>query len=86
MTTKKLTSDSTVNELFEFFDVEGAVACVPITIQETPDDTRLVMLVRGEHDTASLLFAALMERIQELADLEAQQDALQDDEPRIITS
>ena len=73
---KPLPADPLVSELFQYFDMEGAgVRVAPVTIQEDPQDTRLLFLVRGEHTTASLIFAALYERLEELSAVEQQQEA-----------
>jgi len=87
MTQEKLSPENTLNEFFEFFDRgEGAVQVVPITIKQQQDDTRLAILVRGEHDTASVIFAELMTRIDELFDMQAQVEASREQETsRIVT-
>jgi hypothetical protein len=82
---KKLTKDSTVKELFEYFDIsEGGVRVAPITFQEDPVDTRLALIVRGDIDTASVIFAEVYRVVEDLAGLQAQQEA--DDKPRIVSS
>lgn len=71
-----LTPENTLNEFFEFFDRgENAVQVVPITIKQQEDDTRLCLLVKGNHDAASVIFAEIMTRVDELFDLQAQAEA-----------
>ena len=71
-----LPSNPTMDELFTYFDLDEApVRVAPITIKEDPEDTRLLMLVRGEQGTASFIFAELYNRIVELSQLEQQQEA-----------
>ena len=43
------------------------------------------MVVRGDLETASIIFAAMYNAVQELSDVAAQREAAQDDEPRIFT-
>lgn len=82
-----LTADSTLNELFEFFDIsEGGVRVAPMTIREDPADTRLMIIIRGELHTSSVIMAELVTRINELSDLEQQAEAARDDKSRIITA
>jgi len=80
-----LTPENTVTEFFEFFERgENAVQVVPVTIKQQDDDTRLMILVKGEHDAASVIFAELMTRIDELFDLQAQAEATRESEPSTI--
>ena len=84
----KLTPESTINEVFEFFDMEGAgLRVIPITIKQQADDTRLAIFLKGEHEITSVMMAELMTRIDELHDLAAQGDATpkaEDEQPTII--
>lgn len=82
----KLTPENTLTEFFEYFDRgENAVQVVPITIKQQDDDSRMVILVRGKHDMASVIFAELMTRVDELFDMQAQMEAQQrESEPSII--
>ena len=80
-----LTPESTISEVFEFFDTgEGAVQVVPVTIKQQDDDTRLAIFIKGEHETASVIMAELMSRVEELFDL-SQQVPEPDDSTAIIT-
>lgn len=82
-----LTPHNTIQEMFEYFHVEeGGVRVAPMTIKEDADDTRLLMLVRGDMETASIIFAAMYDAVQQLSDVAAQQEAAQDEQPRIVTS
>jgi len=86
MSKQKLTPENTVNEFFEYFDRgENAVQVVPVTIKQQQDDTRLAVFVKGEHDAASVIFAEIMTRIDELFDLQAQAEAQREPESRIVT-
>lgn len=84
---EKLTEESTINDFFEAFDMEGGgVRVVPATIKEDRDDTRLMLAVRGDLETASIIFAAVWETIQNLSDVAKQREAAEDDDPGIIVS
>lgn len=84
-TEKTLNADSTLNEVFEFFDMEGGgVRVAPMTVKEDPKDTRLLLMVRGDIETASVIFSEVVDRIAELSDLEKQAEASRD-KSRIIT-
>lgn len=86
VTEQGLTEDKTIHELFEFFKPEpGHVQLVPMTIKEDPEDTRLLLLIRGGLETSSVIFAELMSTIRELSDLEKQAEAAKENGPRIIT-
>lgn len=81
-----LTPENTVNEFFEFFDRgEAAVQVVPITIKQQEDDTRIMLLVKGKHEEASVIFAEIMTTVGELFDLQEQAEASVEPESRIIT-
>jgi len=84
---EKLTPEATVRDTFEFFEgAEAGVQVVPVTYQQTPDDTRLAIFIRGEHEAASVIMAELMMRLGELSDLEKQMEASREPEPsRILT-
>jgi len=76
-----LTPENTVNEFFEFFERgENAVQVVPVTIKQQEDDTRLAIFVRGNHEAASVIFAELMTRVDELFDMQAQVEASRESE------
>lgn len=81
---KSLPADPKLSELFDYFAVQGGVQVVPMTLSEAPDDTRLLLCIRGHHETASLIFAELWSRIEELSAIEKQHAA--NDGPRIVTS
>ena len=81
-----MTPENTVNEFFEFFDRgDNAVQVVPMTFKQQEDDTRLAIFIHGEHEAASVIFAAIMTRIDELFDLQAQAEAAREPESRIFT-
>lgn len=80
---KKLPDDPTLSELFTYFMDENAVRVVPLTVKEDPTDTRLALLIAGDMETASVIFAELWSRIEELSAIEKQQEA--NAGPRLIT-
>ncbi|TFH42452.1 MAG: hypothetical protein E4H01_13450 [Lysobacterales bacterium] len=74
----KLTPESTIREMFELFDCDeenGPVRVVPMTIKQQKDDTQLLILIKGEHMTASTIFASCMSVIDDLHALQAQAEA-----------
>jgi hypothetical protein len=76
MTEKTLPEDPTLSELFTYFEDEGpGVRVAPLTVKDDPEDTRLLMLVMGEQVTASAIFAALWETLEELSAIDKQQEA-----------
>ena len=80
-----LTPESTINEVFNFLDVdETGAQVVPVTIKQQSDDTRLAIFIKGEHQIASTIMAELMTRVEELFDLAAQAQAEGDAEPTIV--
>lgn len=85
---EKLTPEATVRDTFEFFSAaeEGGVQVAPVTYQQTPEDTRLAIFIRGEHEIASVIMAELMMRLNELSDLGRQTEAAGEPEPsKILT-
>jgi len=71
-----LSPESTIREMFEMFDCDdetGPVRVVPMTIKQQADDTQL--LLKGEHETASTIFASVMTTIDDLYALQQQQEA-----------
>lgn len=84
-TEKGLTPDSTLTELFEYFEMgEDTVRVAPITVQEDPKDTRIVFVIRGEIQTASVITAAFYETLQALHAGAEQEKANREPEPSII--
>ena len=82
----KLTPENTMNEIFEYLDRgENAVQVVPMTIKQQEDDTRLAIIIHGEHQAASVIMAELMTKIDELFDMQAQMEAEVEPESRIVT-
>ena len=80
-----LTPENTLNEFFEFFEHDNTgVRVVPLTVKEQSDDTRLAIIIRGEHQTASVIMATLLTRVEELLALQAQAEAESEASP-IIT-
>lgn len=80
-----MTPENTLNEFFEFFERgDNAVQVVPVTVKQQSDDTRLAIFIHGEHEAASTIMAALMLKIDELFDLQAQAEATSEPESRII--
>lgn len=71
-----LTADSSINEIFtELVLPESGINVRPITLQQDKTDTRMMILIRGEHTTASFIMAEIMSKIQELFDLQEQAEA-----------
>ena len=76
MIKQPLPSNPTLSELFEYYDIEdGLVRVIPLTIQEDEKDTRLALIVRGDIQTASLIFSEIWDRVVELSQIEQQQEA-----------
>ena len=84
-----LSPESTINEVFEFFDMDGCgLRVIPLTIKQQDDDTRLAIFLKGDHELTSVMMAELMTRIDELHDLAAQGAATpkaEDEQSPIIT-
>ena len=82
---KNLPDNPTLSELFTYYGIEdGGCRVVPLTIQEDPADTRLLLLVRGEQMTASVIFSEVWNRITEMSQ-QAEQQKANDDGAGIIT-
>ena len=87
---QKITPESTLQEAFDYYDAadQEGVQVIPLTIKQQSDDTRLAIFIKGEHQTASVIMAELMMKIEELFDMTQQAEASKpDNEPksRIIT-
>jgi hypothetical protein len=71
-----LTMESSLNDLFKALMLPEAGANVrPITLQESDDDTRMIIIIRGEHQTASFVMAEVMSHVQDLFDQQEQAEA-----------
>ena len=80
-----LTNDSTLTEVFNFLEVpEEGVQVVPVTIQQTETDTRLAILIRGDHEMASVIMARLMTEINDLSDLAEQRAANPPEQSQLV--
>ena len=77
-----LTPDSTLKAVFDEITADEGVRVVAVTISQEPKDTRIMILIQGEHDTASVIMANLMTLVNDLEDTEKQRE--QDDKPRIV--
>ena len=77
-----LTPDSTLEAVFDEIMADEGVRVVAVTISQEPKDTRMMILIQGEHDTASVIMANLMTLVNDLEDTEKQRE--QDDKPRIV--
>ena len=75
-----LSKESSINEIFDALLDEGqtGVKVIPITISGDAKDTRLAVLIRGEHVMASYIMAELMTVIQNVFDLQEQEAASED--------
>ncbi len=73
----KLTPESSITDLFDYYDAsaEGGCQVVPVTIKQQSDDTRMLLLIRGEHQMASAIMAEVMSKVNELFDYSQQAEA-----------
>ena len=72
----ELTQDSSINEIFAELKIpESGINVRPVTLQQDAGDTRMLIMIRGEHATASFIMAEVMSKIQELFDLQEQAEA-----------
>jgi len=73
---QELSKESSIDELFNALVLPEAGCNVrPITLQQDEKDTRMMLLIRGEHGTASYIMAEVMTRVQDLFDLQEQDTA-----------
>jgi len=80
-----LPDDPTISQVFEFIDISGgAVQVMPVTIDQSPLDTRLAIFIRGEHETASTIMAKLLSDVQDLFDMQEQHRAAAEKSSDII--
>ncbi len=79
-----LSPDSTLKEVFDFIKVPSGVRVHAVTLEQDPKDTRMMLLIQGEHETASVIMANLMTLVNDLRDTEDQRE--QDDKSRIVLS
>lgn len=91
-----LTPDSSLKEVFDFiYDPEIDVQVMPVTLSKNDDENaRMMVLIQGKQQTATVIMANLMTYIQEMHDLAEQKAAEQaivapdgeplGDEPKII--
>jgi len=77
-----LSPDSTLKEVFDFIKVPEGVRVHAVTLEQDPKDTRMMLLIQGEHETASVIMANLMTLVNDLRDTEDQRE--QDDKSRIV--
>lgn len=77
-----LTPDSTLDEVFNFIKIDKGVRVHAVTLKQEKKDSRMMILIQGEHDTASVIMANLMTLVNDLEDTEKQRE--QDDKPRIV--
>jgi len=70
-----LTPESTLRECFDYFEGSGSTQVVPVTIKQQDDDTQLAIFIKGQHETASVIMAELMTRIDELFEYSQQAEA-----------
>ncbi len=77
-----LTPDSTLKELFDFIKIDKGVNVMPVTLDQHPEDTRMMILIQGEHEMASVIMSKLMTLVNDIFDIEKQRE--QDDKPRIV--
>lgn len=77
-----LTPESTLKQVFDFIRIDEGVNVMPVTLAQDPKDTRMMILIQGEHKTASIIMAKLMTLVGDIFDIEKQRD--QDDKPRIV--
>ncbi len=77
-----LSPDSPLKEIFDEIAADEGVRVVAVTVSQKPKDTRMMILIQGEHDTASVIMANIMTLVNDLEDTEKQRE--QDDKPRIV--
>jgi len=77
-----LSPDSTLTEIFDYIKVEEGVNVMPVTLGQDDKDTRMMILIQGEHETASVIMAQIMTLINDMFDTEKQRE--QDDKSRIV--
>ena len=64
-----LSEKSTLEELFKFVTPEEGVQAMPVTMNHTPDGkAQMMIIVAGEHNTASVIMANLMSVINDMYD------------------
>lgn len=83
----RLSADPRLSELFEFMNVDAEqMGVLPVSVQQQKDDTRLLIAIRGEHETASFLMANLMTAINDMHGLAEQERASKDDDESSISA
>ena len=81
--TSGLSQESTLKELFDFIAVNEGVNVMPVKIKQDEHDTRLLIVIQGHRDTASVILAQLMTVIQDMFDT-SEQAEVERDKPRIV--
>lgn len=69
---RPLSTNPTLQELFDFIQVDEGVRVLPVTVRQTQEDTRLFIAIQGEHEMASFMMAELMAHVNNLYDLSQQ--------------
>lgn len=77
-----LSRESTLKEVFDHIAVKQGVNVTAVTLEQSEHDTRMMILIQGEHKTASVIMAQLMAHIGDLSDTAKQKE--QDEQPRIL--
>ncbi len=77
-----LTPDSTLDEVFNFIKTDEGVRVHAVTLKQEEKDSRMMILIQGTHETASVIMAQLMTLVNDLRDTETQRE--QDEQPRIV--
>lgn len=79
-----LSEESSINELFEAIQLsEAPTRVVPVSLTQNEKDTRMLIIIRGEHETASAIMAEIMSKVQELFDVQEQVIASASNDPTI---
>ena len=81
--TNGLSEESTLQELFDHIAVSEGVNVMPVTLKQDENDTRLMIIIQGRHDTASVILAQLMTLVQDMFDT-AEQVEKDSDKSRIV--
>ncbi len=77
-----LSQESTLKEMFDYIKVDKGVNVMPVTLGQDDKDTRMMILIQGEHETASVIMAQIMTLVNDMFDTEKQR--VEDDKPRIV--
>lgn len=69
-----LDRNSTIDEVFNHIAVTEGANVIPVTVKQKPHDTRIMVLIQGQHDIASVIMAEIMTLLQDMSDTVKQQE------------